>query len=124
MSMISHGQVPNGEKSPEMSLTLFKLRGSDFEINSHEFVPAEDLKSYDLDEEYLYLKINLKESPIKVIDELDKHVHLVEIDITEDPEIVEVTGIMGTPRVEFFKNKKNAQGLCCSTFANDIDRGV
>ncbi|XP_060177343.1 thioredoxin reductase NTRC [Lycium barbarum] len=42
----------------------------------------------------------------KVIDEFDKHVHLVEIDITEDPEIAEAAGIMGTPCVQFFKNKE------------------
>ncbi|MCD9643931.1 hypothetical protein HAX54_031823 [Datura stramonium] len=42
----------------------------------------------------------------KVIDEFDEHVHLVEIDITEDPEIAEAAGIMGTPCVQFFKNKE------------------
>lgn len=42
----------------------------------------------------------------QVIDEFDKHVHLVEIDITEDPEIAEAAGIMGTPCVQFFKNKE------------------
>ncbi|XP_055807176.1 NADPH-dependent thioredoxin reductase 3-like [Solanum dulcamara] len=42
----------------------------------------------------------------KVIDEFDKDVHLVEIDITEDPEIAEAAGIMGTPCVQFFKNKE------------------
>ncbi|KAK4345963.1 hypothetical protein RND71_036139 [Anisodus tanguticus] len=67
---------------------------------------VEDLKSYDLDEKYTNLEINLKEPLIKVIDEFDKHVHLVEIDITEDPEIAEAAGIMGTPCVQFFKNKE------------------
>lgn len=42
----------------------------------------------------------------KVIDEFDQHVHLVEIDIEEDPEIAEAAGIMGTPCVQFFKNKE------------------
>lgn len=42
----------------------------------------------------------------KVIDEFDQHVHFVEIDITEDPEIAEAAGIMGTPCVQFFKNKE------------------
>ncbi|XP_031131101.1 thioredoxin reductase NTRC [Ipomoea triloba] len=42
----------------------------------------------------------------KVIDEFDESVHLVEIDITEDPEIAEAAGIMGTPCVQFFKNKE------------------
>ncbi|XP_049400691.1 NADPH-dependent thioredoxin reductase 3-like [Solanum stenotomum] len=42
----------------------------------------------------------------KVIDEFDKDVHLVEIDITEDPEIAEAAEIMGTPCVQFFKNKE------------------
>ncbi|GAA0186012.1 reductase [Lithospermum erythrorhizon] len=43
----------------------------------------------------------------KVIDEYDQNVHYVEIDITEDPEIAEAAGIMGTPCVQFFKNKEN-----------------
>ncbi|XP_020600305.1 thioredoxin reductase NTRC [Phalaenopsis equestris] len=41
----------------------------------------------------------------KVIDEFEKDVHYVEIDIEEDPEIAEAAGIMGTPCVQFFKNK-------------------
>ncbi|KMZ61090.1 Thioredoxin-disulfide reductase [Zostera marina] len=42
----------------------------------------------------------------KVIDEYDKNVHYLEIDIEEDPEIAEAAGIMGTPCVQFFKNKE------------------
>uniref|UniRef100_A0A1D1XMI9 Thioredoxin reductase NTRC n=2 Tax=Anthurium amnicola TaxID=1678845 RepID=A0A1D1XMI9_9ARAE len=42
----------------------------------------------------------------KVIDEYDQNVHFVEIDIEEDPEIAEAAGIMGTPCVQFFKNKE------------------
>ncbi|XP_042056661.1 thioredoxin reductase NTRC-like [Salvia splendens] len=42
----------------------------------------------------------------KVIDEFNQHVHLVEIDIEEDPEIAEAAGIMGTPCVQFFKDKE------------------
>ncbi|XP_020108409.1 thioredoxin reductase NTRC [Ananas comosus] len=42
----------------------------------------------------------------KVIDEFDQDVHFVEIDIEEDPEIAEAAEIMGTPCVQFFKNKE------------------
>ncbi|KAK9671083.1 hypothetical protein RND81_12G005500 [Saponaria officinalis] len=42
----------------------------------------------------------------KVIDEYNQSVHLVEIDIEEDQEIAEAAGIMGTPCVQFFKNKE------------------
>ncbi|KAK7278927.1 hypothetical protein RJT34_23966 [Clitoria ternatea] len=42
----------------------------------------------------------------KVIDEFDENVHFVEIDIEEDPEIAEAAGIMGTPCVQYFKNKE------------------
>ncbi|XP_058003261.1 NADPH-dependent thioredoxin reductase 3 isoform X2 [Hevea brasiliensis] len=42
---------------------------------------------------------------VQVIDEFDQNVHFVEIDIEEDPEIAEAAGIMGTPCVQFFKNK-------------------
>jgi thioredoxin reductase (NADPH) len=41
-----------------------------------------------------------------VIDEFDNEVHCVEIDIEEDPEIAEAAGIMGTPCIQFFKNKE------------------
>lgn len=43
---------------------------------------------------------------VQVIDEFDQNVHFVEIDIEEDPEIAEAAGIMGTPCVQFFKNKE------------------
>lgn len=42
----------------------------------------------------------------KVIDEFDQNVHYVEIDIEEDQEVAEAAGIMGTPCVQFFKNKE------------------
>ncbi|GFY81113.1 NADPH-dependent thioredoxin reductase C [Actinidia rufa] len=45
----------------------------------------------------------------RVIDEFDQNVHFIEIDIEEDPEIAEAAGIMGTPCVQFFKNKGNDQ---------------
>lgn len=41
-----------------------------------------------------------------MIDEFDQNVHFLEIDIEEDPEIAEAAGIMGTPCVQFFKNKE------------------
>lgn len=41
-----------------------------------------------------------------MIDEYDQNVHFVEIDIEEDPEVAEAAGIMGTPCVQFFKNKE------------------
>lgn len=42
----------------------------------------------------------------QVIDDFDQNVHFVEIDIEEDQEIAEAAGIMGTPCVQFFKNKE------------------
>nr|POE61626.1 nadph-dependent thioredoxin reductase 3 [Quercus suber] len=48
----------------------------------------------------------LKPIPSKVIDEFDQNVYFVEIDIEEDPEIAEAAGIMGTPCVQFLKNKE------------------
>ncbi|KAL5719891.1 thioredoxin-disulfide reductase [Ranunculus cassubicifolius] len=47
----------------------------------------------------------------KVIDEYDQNVHFVEIDIEEDQEIAEAAGIMGTPCVQFFKNKEMIRNL-------------
>jgi thioredoxin reductase (NADPH) len=40
-----------------------------------------------------------------VLDEYEKSIHYVEIDIAEDPEIAESAGIMGTPCVQVFKDK-------------------
>ncbi|XP_022924901.1 NADPH-dependent thioredoxin reductase 3-like [Cucurbita moschata] len=47
----------------------------------------------------------------KVIDEFDESVHFVEIDIEEDQEIAEAAGIMGTPCVQFFKNKEMVRNI-------------
>lgn len=47
----------------------------------------------------------------KVVDEFDSEVHIVEIDIEEDPEIAEAAGIMGTPCIQFFKNKEKLKQI-------------
>ena len=54
--------------------------------------------------------------PWQVIDEYDQSVHFVEIDIEEDPEIAEAAGIMGTPCVQFFKNKENLKLVLLDLF--------
>lgn len=41
----------------------------------------------------------------KVVDEFGDRVHYVEIDITEDPDIAESAGVIGTPTIQFFKHK-------------------
>lgn len=41
----------------------------------------------------------------KVVDEFTDKIHYVEIDITEDPEIAEAAGVVGTPTIQFFKHK-------------------
>lgn len=41
----------------------------------------------------------------KVVDEYDGKIHYVEIDIEEDPDIAENAGIVGTPTIQFFKDK-------------------
>lgn len=53
--------------------------------------------------DFLNVFVNLL---LQVIDEFDENVHYVEIDIEEDPEIAEAAGIMGTPCVQYFKNKE------------------
>lgn len=53
----------------------------------------------------------------QVIDEYDQSVHFVEIDIEEDPEIAEAAGIMGTPCVQFFKNKENLKLVLLDFFS-------
>ncbi len=41
----------------------------------------------------------------KIVDEFDGRVHYVEIDIEQDPEIAESAGVVGTPTVQFFRDK-------------------
>jgi hypothetical protein len=54
---------------------------------------------------------------LQVIDEYGEFVHLVEIDIEEDPEIAEAAGIMGTPCVQFFKNKEMLRFVICTSIS-------
>lgn len=41
----------------------------------------------------------------KIVDEFNGRVHYVEIDIEQDPDIAESAGVVGTPTVQFFKDK-------------------
>ena len=40
------------------------------------------------------------------MDEYADKVHLVEIDIEQDPEIAEAAGVSGTPTIQIFKDKQ------------------
>ncbi|WP_013321906.1 thioredoxin-disulfide reductase [Gloeothece verrucosa] len=42
----------------------------------------------------------------KVVDEYEGKIHFVEIDIDADPEIAKTGGVVGTPTVQFFKDKQ------------------
>jgi thioredoxin reductase (NADPH) len=42
----------------------------------------------------------------KVVDEFGNQIHYVEVDIEQDPEIAESAGVVGTPTIQFFKNKE------------------
>ncbi len=42
----------------------------------------------------------------KVVDEYDGKIYFVEIDITEDPEIAQMGQVIGTPTIQFFRNKQ------------------
>ncbi|MEG4409216.1 thioredoxin-disulfide reductase [Microcoleus sp. MON2_D5] len=48
---------------------------------------------------------SLKPILSKVVDEFDGKIHYVEIDIEEDPEIAENAGVIGTPTIQYFKDK-------------------
>ena len=41
-----------------------------------------------------------------MVDEYADKVHLVEIDIVQDPEIAEAAGVSGTPTIQIFKDKQ------------------
>ncbi|MGB7520837.1 MAG: thioredoxin domain-containing protein [Spirulinaceae cyanobacterium] len=50
----------------------------------------------------------------KVVDEYKDQIHFVEIDIAEEQEIAEKAMVVGTPTIQFFKDKEilaNLQGL-------------
>jgi thioredoxin reductase (NADPH) len=47
----------------------------------------------------------------KVVDEFDGKIHFIEIDIEQDPEIAEAGGVIGTPTIQFFKNKEKVNEL-------------
>ena len=47
----------------------------------------------------------LKPMLSKVVDEFDGQIHYIEIDIEQDPEIAESAGVVGTPTVQFFRDK-------------------
>jgi len=42
----------------------------------------------------------------RVVEEFDGKMHLVEIDITADPDIAETAGVVSTPTIQFFKNQE------------------
>jgi thioredoxin reductase (NADPH) len=47
----------------------------------------------------------------KVVTEFAEQMHLIEIDITTDPEIAEQAGVMSTPTIQFFKQKQMLEQL-------------
>lgn len=48
----------------------------------------------------------LKPILAKVVDEYESKIHFVEIDIEADPEIAKSAGVMGTPTIQFFKDRE------------------
>jgi len=47
----------------------------------------------------------------KVVDEFEGQIHYIEIDIEQDPEIAEAAGVVGTPTIQFFKQKQKVGEL-------------
>lgn len=47
----------------------------------------------------------------KLVTEFDGKIHYVEIDITEDPEVAEAAGVVGTPTIQFFKHKDKVEEM-------------
>lgn len=47
----------------------------------------------------------LKPILAKIVDEFEGKIHYVEIDIEQDPEVAESAGVVGTPTIQFFKDK-------------------
>ncbi|MEP0870529.1 thioredoxin-disulfide reductase [Trichocoleus desertorum AS-A10] len=47
----------------------------------------------------------------KLVDEFEEKIHFVEIDVEQDPDIAEAAGVMGTPTIQFFKDKDKVAEL-------------
>ncbi|KAK9818438.1 hypothetical protein WJX74_000469 [Apatococcus lobatus] len=47
----------------------------------------------------------------RILDEFSGKMHLVDIDIEQDPEIAEAAGVNGTPTIQIFKNKERIHHL-------------
>jgi len=54
---------------------------------------------------------SLKPILSKVIDEYEGKIHFIEIDIEDDPEIAKQAGVVGTPTIQFFKDKEIVKQL-------------
>ncbi|MEW6496300.1 MAG: thioredoxin domain-containing protein, partial [Cyanobacteriota bacterium] len=114
-----HQQQPSSEAPPEAQLTEEKTTGTPeevFNISDTRHVGGYALrKLFHESDRLIMVKYvsptcgpcrTLKPILNKVVDEFEGKIHFVEIDITEDPDIAENGQIMGTPTVQFFKDKE------------------
>jgi len=60
----------------------------------------------------------------KIVDEYGEQIKFVEINVDEDPEIAEAAGVMGTPCVQFFKNKKRVQVINGVKMKSDYRKAI
>lgn len=60
----------------------------------------------------------------KIVDEYDEKIKFVEIDIEEDPEIAEAAGVMGTPCLHLFKDKKRVQVINGVKMKSDYRKAI
>jgi thioredoxin reductase (NADPH) len=122
-----HQQQPSSETPPEAKLTKERTTATpeeEFSLNSthHEGGYALRKLFHESDRLIMVKYVSptcgpchtLKPILNKVVDEFEGKIHFVEIDITKDPDIAENAQVMGTPTVQFFKDKElleNLQGV-------------
>jgi thioredoxin reductase (NADPH) len=122
-----HQQQPSSETPPEAKVTDERTAVTpeeEFNLNSthHEGDYALRKLFHESDRVIIVKYVSptcgpcrsLKPILNKVVDEFEGKIHFVEIDITKDPDIAENAQVMGTPTVQFFKDKElleNLQGV-------------
>lgn len=67
---------------------------------------------------------SLKPILSKIVDEYGEKIKFVEINVDEDPEIAEAAGVMGTPCVQFFKNKKRVHVINGVKMKSDYRKAI
>ena len=115
--IIEHHQLPSSEVKETVSQVETKAdTEADFDINATRHYGGYALRRLFHESDRLLIVKYVSPTcgpcktltPIlnKVVDEYESKIHLIEIDITEDPEIAQMGQVTGTPTIQFFRDKE------------------